>query len=381
MGAEQLIASRLQAVRRRRAARPQLSIVVPAWNEADNLPTLAARVTATMTRVTNDYELIVVSDGSTDETCRVVTDLRRADRRIKLLHLSRNFGHQSALLAGLDHARGRVVITMDADLQHPPEAIPDMVAAWEAGADVVHGVRIGSPDTSPIVRGCKRAAYAALRRLCEVEIVPQSADFRLFDRRAVAALRRLRERKRFNRGLARWIGFPQAVVRFTESRRHAGAAKYSLRGLLRLLTDGVFSLSSRPLQYMGAMGLAISMLACAGLLVVLAGHAFGWPQFRAIAGWASIVAIMLLVNGIQLGGMWLMGQYLGRTYDEVKRRPSYVVAEALGVRGASASDAEPLPRHLRRHRHGAASEPAAEDTTDVGIFDLETIPRDLMPTS
>lgn len=319
-----------------RADRPRnaafLSIVIPVLNEAENVKAMVDRLRIALHDVTSAYEVIFVSDGSTDDTDRLVGDAHAKDARFKLLRLSRPFGHQNAIQAGLDHATGRTVVTMDGDLQHPPEAIPDMLNAWRDGADVVHGIRQSVIDTSRFRRIGKRVGYAMLERLCDVDIVPQSADFRLYDRCAVDAMARMREHGRFNRGLARWIGFQQAIVHFDESKRAGGVAKYSTLRLIRLLTDGVFSLSAKPLRYMGMAGLAFSALSGCYLAFVLVGHIVGLPGFDKVNGWASLIATVLCMGGVQLVGLWLMGQYLGRTYEEVKQRPLYVVADAVGVR-------------------------------------------------
>lgn len=339
------------------AARPPafLSIVIPVLNEADNIKAMANRLRITLHDVTDSYEVVFVSDGSTDDTDRLVREANARDPRFKLLRLSRPFGHQNAIQAGLDHARGQTVITMDGDLQHPPEAIPDMLNAWRDGADVVHGIRKSSSEKSRLRRAGKRIGYSLLERLCDVDVVPQSADFRLYDRCAVDAMARMREQSRFNRGLARWIGFNQAVVQFEESKRAGGVAKYSTFRLIRLLTDGVFSLSAKPLRYMGIAGLMFSMLSGCYLAFVLIGHFFGLPGYYRVQGWDSLIATVLCMGGVQLVGLWLMGQYLGRTYEEVKQRPLYVVADSVGVRCQSELSPTKAKREIPRH-----SEPVSE---------------------
>lgn len=347
---------------------PFLSIVTPALNEEVNVRPMVRRLKHVLAELTDSFEIIFVSDGSDDRTCDIVKELHLDDARVKLLHLSRSFGHQQAIMAGLDHSAGRVTITMDADLQHPPEAIPDLVRSWEEGADVVHAVRRNPNRGGIVTRRCKRLAYALLGRLSEVDIVPQSADFRLYDRRALLALRTMREHNRFTRGLARWIGFSQTIVHYDESERHAGVAKYSFVQQLRLLMDGVFSLSSKPLQYLGVAGLGVSMLSGLYLAVIIVGFALNVPAFRAVSGWASTSAVVLCMGGLQLTGLWLMGQYIGRTYDEVKRRPHYIIADAVGLDVAVATDSSRQTRRILRNdtpRHTTTSIRAAQP-------DLET---------
>lgn len=329
---------------------PFLSVVIPALNEADNIPPLVDRIQETVTRFTDRFEIIFVCDGYADSTSRAVTELRATDGRIKLLRLSRSFGHQNALLAGLDHVSGRVVITMDADLQHPPETVSDLLLKWEQGYDVVHAIRRPARRHGSLTRRWRSLAYTLLRRLCEVDIVPQSADFKLYDRSAVTAMCRLREHGRFNRGLARWIGFRHAAVYYDEARRHKGRTAYSFVKRLLLLLNGIFSLSSKPLQYLGVVGLGISVLAGVYLMVILIGWALDVEAYRLVAGWASTVGIVLLVGGVQLTGLWLMGQYLARTYDEVKGRPCYIVADSLGLPSAAPPAEASQPRVLPRRR-------------------------------
>jgi len=334
---------------------PFLSIVIPALNEEQNVQALVERLRGVLNPLCPDYEIIFVSDGSRDGTCTLVGGLHALDGRVKLLHLSRTFGHQPAILAGLDHARGRVVITMDGDLQHPPEAIPELLECWRAGADVVHAVRRPTRLGNPVIRRCKRFGYAMLRWACEVDIIPGSADFRLYDRRAVRAMRLLREQNRFNRGLARWIGFAQDTVWIDEQKRHGGVAKYSFVKLLRLLLNGVFSLSSKPLQYVGIAGLGLSMLASAYLVVVVLAWFCDFPGYRAISGWPSTIAAILLMGGIQLTAIWLMAQYLARTYDEVKRRPPYLIAQSVGLECDALLAEGDEPREIPRGRRSAPS--------------------------
>lgn len=309
--------------------RPTISIVVPCYNEQDNVGRLTERVRAVLEPITSNYEIIFVNDGSSDETSARVSALRHADPRIKLLDLSRNFGHQLALMAGVDVAAGDAVITMDADLQHPPELIPELLARWQAGDDVVHAVREVS-GASWAQRLMSRMTYRLLRRLCEVDILPNAADFRLLDRQAVLALRQLRERFRFDRGLVRWLGFRQGQVPYQEGSRHAGRPGYQFGQRIRLLADAVFSLSSKPLAMVGLVGLIFSMGTMAYLIFVLAASLLAPERFGVQAGWASTMAAILLVGGIQLVAIWLLGQYVGRTYEETKQRPPYVIHRGLG---------------------------------------------------
>jgi glycosyltransferase involved in cell wall biosynthesis len=308
---------------------PIISIVVPAYNEQENVRPLVERVRQVLEPITPQYEIIFVSDGSTDDTAGRVAGVRNEDPRVKLIELSRNFGHQLAIMAGLDVASGDAVITMDADLQHPPEMIPMLLARWQAGDDVVHAVRQTSGG-SWFQRVTSRMTYRLLRRLCDVDILPNAADFRLLDRRVVEVMRQLRERFRFDRGLVRWLGFRHGQVPYHEATRHAGRPAYRLSHRVRLLTNAVFSLSSKPLAVVGVVGLFISLGTLIYLAAVVAARLIAPTRFGVQAGWASTMAVILLVGGFQLVAVWLLGQYVGRTYEETKHRPPYVVARGLG---------------------------------------------------
>jgi dolichol-phosphate mannosyltransferase len=310
--------------------RPIVSIVVPSYNEQENVRRLVESVRAVLEPITPEYEIVFVNDGSGDETCARVTALHEQDPRVKLLELSRNFGHQLALMAGLDVAAGDAVITMDADLQHPPALIPELLARWQAGDDVVHAVRQTS-GASWAQRITSGMTYRLLRRLCEVDILPNAADFRLLDRRVVLVMRQLRERFRFDRGLVRWLGFRQGQVPYQEQVRRAGRPSYRVGQRFKLLANAIFSLSSRPLGLVGMVGLCISAGTLFYLMVVVGAGLFAPERFGLRAGWASTMAVILLVGGFQMVAIWLLGQYVGRTYEETKQRPPYVIAHGLGI--------------------------------------------------
>jgi dolichol-phosphate mannosyltransferase len=347
-------------------AAPFISVVIPARHEAPNVPVLIERLKSTLLPYTDQFELIFVCDGFEDQTCEIVRQHRLQDNRVKLLHLSRSFGHQNAILAGMDHAGGQIVVTMDADLQHPPEAITGMLEQWEAGYDVVHAIRRRGGRQNPLQRRCKDLAYFVLRKLCDVDIIPQSADFKLYDRAAAQAMRQLREQGRFNRGLASWVGFRHASVYYDEGCRAAGLPQYSLTKRWLLMLNGVFSLSSKPLQYLGVVGLGVSGLSGLYLVVIVAAWLLGWEDYHAVAGWASTVAIVLFVGGVQMTGLWLMGQYLARTYDEVKGRPCYIVAGADGLTIATGTGTSRCNRKLPRRAPSPAKIEAPHELHAVG---------------
>ncbi|HUK11857.1 MAG TPA: glycosyltransferase family 2 protein [Thermoanaerobaculaceae bacterium] len=311
---------------------PELSIVVPLLNEEGNLPELYRRLDATLSGLVASHEIVLVDDGSTDTTWSMIRDLAARDPRVKGVRFSRNFGHQMAFTAGLDHAGGSAVVIMDADLQDPPELIPELVARWREGYDVVYAVRAKREGETAFKLLTAAAFYRVLERVARIRIPVDTGDFRLMSRMAVDAFRRMPERHRFTRGMVSWIGFPQIGVSYVRAARHAGETKYPLRKMLRLASDAITSFSYVPLQlasWLGSAVTALSMLTLAGLAVSrLAGaHPGGW-SFGATA--------LALLGGIQLLMVGALGEYVGRIHDQVKGRPLYLVRETVGLgEGAS----------------------------------------------
>lgn len=304
----------------------ELSVAVPVFNEQENIPELYRRLVAALDGCVASFEIVFVDDGSQDATWALVQQLAARDGRVRGLRFSRNFGHQMAFAAGLDHARGEAVVIMDADLQDPPEVIPELVARWREGYDVVYGQRRRRDGESAFKLWTAKVFYRLLRRITPVDIPLDTGDFRLMDRRAVEAFRRLGERHRFTRGLVAWLGFRQTGVLYDRAARHAGDTKYPLRKMMRFAVDAITSFSHVPLQLATWMGFAVSALAFAYIVVVLALKVVGisWP------GYTSLMAAILFLGGVQLVMIGLLGEYLGRVYDEVKHRPLYVVQEEAG---------------------------------------------------
>ncbi len=306
-----------------------ISIVTPAYNEEKNLFCLYEKICVAMKTIGKNFELVVVENGSSDSSIKILRELRRKDGRVHYLSLTRNFGHQGALLAGLEHARGDVVISMDADLQHPPELIPDMVKLWEKGYDVVYTNKHDRKSQFVLRRIVNRFFYSIMRRLSGIELHGQS-DFRLLDRKVVNVLCSLPERNKFLRGLTSWIGFRQTGIEYELALRHAGKSKFRLIHLIELAIDGIFSFSIIPLRIFTVVGLLISSgsflygvyLLLQKLYIIVAGGNGQIPP-----GWVTLVFVMLFFGGIQLIGIGLLGEYLGRVYDEVKRRPLYIIRE------------------------------------------------------
>jgi polyisoprenyl-phosphate glycosyltransferase len=301
----------------------KVTVVVPAYNEAAAIPVFYRRLAEVWSHEPEyAFELLFVDDGSSDSTIEVVARLSSDDARVRFLSLSRNFGHQAALSAGLDHADGDAVLFLDADLQHPPELISQMLRLWEGGAHVVDTVR-ADDDRLPLVkRLTSNGFYRVLNWLSEVPISRGGADFRLLDRIAADGLRQVNERARFIRGLVQWIGFRHETLAYTPEVRFAGESKFSLKKMLRLAFDGIFSFSTAPLQLATWLGFSV----CVG--AVLYGAYAVYVRFvlkTAIAGWTSLLLVVLTIGGAQLLTLGIMGGYLSRIYEEVRGRPLYLV--------------------------------------------------------
>jgi dolichol-phosphate mannosyltransferase len=301
-----------------------LSVVAPAHDEAGVLPSFVRRLAAVLETVGEEWELVLVDDGSRDGTWGAIEAASQADSRIRGIRLSRNFGHQLALTAGLSVARGEGVITMDSDLQHPPEAIPALLAAAREGNDVVYAVRSADDAAGFWKRFSARVYYRLLNRLSTLELPEGAADFRWMSRRVVDVLAAMPERHRFLRGLVRWAGYRQTFVEYRRGTREAGESKYSLRRMLLFAWDGMVSFSSFPLRVASILGVCVSFLGWLYLVYVLAIRVF---TDRAIPGWTSVTAAVLLLGGAQLVFLGILGQYVGRMYDDVKARPLFLIAE------------------------------------------------------
>jgi dolichol-phosphate mannosyltransferase len=305
-----------------------LSIVCPAYNEEEVLPRFHGELTAVIERLGRSYrtEIIYVDDGSRDRTLDAMRRLAAQDRRVRYLSFSRNFGHQAALTAGMEAAVGDVVITMDSDLQHPPALIPELLEQWRAGNDVVLTIR-GDGGTGLVKRCTSRWFYGVMGLLSQTEIRAAAADFRLMSRRAVDALLQMRETHRFLRGMVQWLGFPATEVPFEVQRRAAGRSKYSIRRMLAFAADGAISFSRTPLRLLLCLGLLLTGIGTIGTAIGLAG----WlTKGGAEAGWSVVLGVVLLVGGGILFGLGVVGEYVGRIYEQVKGRPLYVTKEAGG---------------------------------------------------
>ena len=322
----------LRATGAARDPRPSLSCVVPAFNEAANLQALLAGLTAQLMSLTERWEVIVIDDGSRDATPAAMAPwlLRPGVRYVRL---SRNFGKEAALTAGIDRAGGDVVLLMDADLQHPAALVPEMLQAWVQGADMVCAARATRADESLAKRLGTAWFYALVNRDSNVQIPVDAGDFRLMDRRVADALRTMPERNRFMKGLYAWVGFRTVIIPYTPCKRFAGTSKFSTRRLARLAFTGVTAFTNAPLRLWSALGAAIAALALAyGCWIVVDHFLYGVE----VAGWATLVAGTMFLSGVQLLSIGILGEYVGRIFDEVKQRPVYVVGMEAG-QGAMAA--------------------------------------------
>jgi glycosyltransferase involved in cell wall biosynthesis len=298
-----------------------LSVCAPVYNEEELVEEFHRRTSAALDGF--DYELIIVNDGSTDSTPAKLDALAAADPNLRVVHLSRNFGHQAALTAGLEHARGDAVAMLDADLQDPPERIADMVAAWREGADVVYMVREERAGETAFKLTTARWFYSLFGKLAQVALEPNSGDFRLLDRRALNALLSMGERNRFLRGMTVWVGFQQTAIPYKREARHAGETKYPIRKMLRFSLDAIASFSHTPLQIATYLGFLFAGVAFIAIPVVIILKLTGGY----LPGFGTVTILILLVGGLQLIALGMIGEYVGRIYDEVKRRPLYIVRE------------------------------------------------------
>ncbi len=307
---------------------PGLSVIVPVYNEGENIAVLYTRLAAALQQTQTDYEVIFVDDGSGDDSAQRIRNLTEKDQRVKLVELARNFGHQVAITAGLDFARGNVVAIMDADLQDPPEALPAFIGKWREGYDVVYAVREQRKEG-----WLKRTSYAAfyrlLRHVSNIDIPLDAGDFCVMDRRVVDLLKSMPERNRFMRGIRSWVGLKQIGVPFERQARHAGKSKYSVFGLFFLALDGLVSFSYVPLRVITLLGFVVSTLS---ILLALFYVAVKLQLGLNPPGFATIIVAIFFLAGIQLITLGVIGEYVGRIFEEAKRRPLYVLRGVPGPR-------------------------------------------------
>jgi glycosyltransferase involved in cell wall biosynthesis len=337
--------SGIGSIRSAALAPPELSIIIPVLNEGANIEPLCDRVTPVLDRASSNWEIVFIDDGSSDDTLARIRARNQRDPRIGAVSLSRNFGKEIALAAGLDHAQGRAVVIMDADLQHPPEMIETFVQYWREGYVMVYGQRTDRTDETRLKRNFARLFYRLFQQFGEVPLPEGAGDFRLIDRRGVEVLRALGERARFSKGLYAWIGFKSIGVPFAVEDRQHGATKWSFRKLFRFAFDGITSFSTVPLRVWTYLGLLISVASIATAVYFLLRTLFFGTD---LPGFPSLIVSVMFFSGVQLMSLGIIGEYVGRIFAEVKRRPLYVVAERVGHADESGDTLARNNRSVRR---------------------------------
>ena len=306
----------------------KITIVVPFLNEKENLPVLLERVAGVFAERTEDWELLLVDDGSTDGSAEWAVAQAQANRHVRVVRLSRNFGHQLAITAGLDRSDGDAVVVMDADLQDPPEVIPALLDKWRAGNEVVYAVRTQRAGESFLKKFTAAMFYRLFARLTKINMPLDSGDFRLLDRKVIQALGAMREQHRFIRAMTCWTGFRQTAVPYERQSRHSGESKYEAIHLFRLAMDGLASFSGEPLRWFVKIGFLFAFLGIVWLFCILLNWLLGLGYYP--RGWVTLASLILLLGGIQLTAIGVVGQYISRIFEETKKRPLYFVADDTG---------------------------------------------------
>ena len=308
----------------------KVSIIIPVYNEEEVLPELYQRL-ANLINNTNNYEfeLLFVNDGSKDKTLSMLEELAAYDKKVKVISFSRNFGHQSAVTAGIKYVTGDAVVIIDADLQDPPELIPEMLKLWEDGNEVIYGKRKSRKGESAFKLLTAKMFYKTLDSLSDVEIPKDTGDFRLVDRKVIDVINDLPEHNKFLRGLFSWVGFKQYPYEYERQERKAGKTKYPLKKMMKLASDGIVSFSSKPLKIVGGIGILTILISLVILIYSLISYACNLNNLT--PGWTSIMVTITLFSGVQLLSMWIMSEYIARIYDETKRRPEYIIEKKINM--------------------------------------------------
>ena len=309
-------------------ARPTLSLVLPVFNEEEVIPELHEQLQSFLKELDLDAEVVFVDDGSRDKTFEMLEKLVEKDSRYSILSFARNFGHQTAITAGVDHARGEAVVVMDADLQDPPSVVLEMIAKWRAGYDVVYGKRRSREGETIFKKLTAAIFYRTFAAMIPIEVPLDTGDFRLMSRRVVLVLRGLRESHRFVRGMVSWVGFKQTAVLYDRPARFAGSTKYPLRKMVRFAIDGITSFSVLPLRFSTYLGMIVATLSLLYAAWALVDH---FVLNHTVPGWTALVVLIALLSSVQLLMIGILGEYVGRIYEEVKRRPLYVVRERVNL--------------------------------------------------
>lgn len=308
----------------------KISVIIPMYFEELVAEECYKRVSTVLKAINNyEYEIIFINDGSTDKTLEILESIAKNDNRVKVISFSRNFGHQAAVTAGLKEVTGNVAVIIDADLQDPPELIPEMVKLWEEGNEVVYGKRKTRDGESVFKLMTAKMFYKTLNYLSDVDIPKDTGDFRLVDRKVVDKMNSLPEHNKFLRGLWSWLGYKQYAFEYERKERFAGKTKYPLKKMLKLAADGIISFSSKPIKIVGILGLISIILSFIILIYALISYAFKLNNLS--AGWTSLMCALTFFSGIQLLSLWIISEYIGRIYDETKGRPQYIVDKKINI--------------------------------------------------
>lgn len=308
----------------------KISIVIPVYNEEEVLPQLYERLNNLTENVKNyEFEMFFINDGSKDNTLSMLEELTNYDKRVKVLSFSRNFGHQAAVTAGIKYVSGDAVVIIDADLQDPPELIPEMLELWENGNEVIYGKRKSRKGESGFKLFTAKMFYKTLNSLSDVEIPKDTGDFRLVDRKVIDVINELPEHNKFLRGLFSWVGFKQYPYEYERQERKAGKTKYPLKKMMKLASDGIISFSTKPLKIVGGIGILTIILSIGILIYSLISYAFNLNELA--PGWTSIMVAITLFSGVQMLSMWVMSEYIARIYDETRNRPQYIIEKKINI--------------------------------------------------
>ena len=308
----------------------KISLVIPMYYEEQVVEECYNRVTKVLKEIQDyEYEIIFINDGSKDNTLDILERIAKIDNNVKVISFSRNFEHQAAVTAGLKYVTGDVIVIMDADLQDPPELIPDMLKEWEKGYEVIYGKRKSRKGESVFKLLTAKAFYSTINKLSDVEIPKDTGDFRMVDRKVVDVINSLPEHNKFLRGLFSWVGFEQLAYEYDRKERFAGKTKYPFGKMLKLALDGILSFSTKPLKIVGGLGILSVIISFVILIYSLLSYIFKWNSLT--PGWTSIMCTITFLGGIILISVWMIGEYIGRIYDEVKNRPQYIVKKTINI--------------------------------------------------
>ncbi len=308
----------------------KISIVIPVYNEQEVIKTSYLRIKKVIEDLEQyDYEMILVNDGSNDKTLEILQKIAQENKKVKIISFTRNFGHQAAVTAGLKFITGEAIVIIDADLQDPPERLPEMIQLWEQGNEVIYGQRKIRRGESPFKLLTAKMFYHTLNVLSDVEIPKDTGDFRLVDRKVVDVINELPEHNKFLRGLFSWVGFKQKAYLYERQERQAGKTKYPFRKMWKLASDGIISFSTKPLKLVGGLGILTIVLSIGILIYSLISYAFNLNNLA--AGWTSIMVAITLFSGVQLLSIWIISEYIARIYDETRNRPQYIIDKKINI--------------------------------------------------